>query len=140
MQALRWTMLASPGADSGPCRSTAAADWLTTTPLPAGPERATPPLSCAGVAGLPRRWPEPRHAVLRQRPLRQRRRQRAGAGLAGGRRPAAGGRLPAGSASNQICSTYPYLDNLAPSTRQLLQGLKQQLDPEWRISLGVLGL
>ena len=45
-----------------------------------------------------------------------------------------------GAASNQIGRTYPYLDNLAPSTRQLLQGLKQQQDPARRMSLGVLGL
>ena len=45
-----------------------------------------------------------------------------------------------GAASNQIGRTYPYLDNLAPPARQLLQTLKQQLDPARRMNPGVLGL
>ena len=45
-----------------------------------------------------------------------------------------------GAASNQIGRTYPYLENLAPGPRQLLQDIKQRLDPQRRMNPGVLGL
>ena len=45
-----------------------------------------------------------------------------------------------GAASNQIGRTYPYLDNLAPGPRQLVQDIKQRLDPQRRMNPGVLGL
>lgn len=44
-----------------------------------------------------------------------------------------------GAASNQIGRTYPYRDNLAPVTCELLDTLKAELDPANLMNPGVLG-
>lgn len=44
-----------------------------------------------------------------------------------------------GAASNQIGRTYPYRENLEPSTRALLDALKAELDPAGLMNPGVLG-
>jgi len=44
-----------------------------------------------------------------------------------------------GAASNQIGRTYPYRDNLEPTTRALLDALKAELDPAGLMNPGVLG-
>jgi FAD/FMN-containing dehydrogenase len=44
-----------------------------------------------------------------------------------------------GAASNQIGKTYRYLESLNPETRQLLQALKTELDPNGLMNPGALG-
>jgi FAD/FMN-containing dehydrogenase len=45
-----------------------------------------------------------------------------------------------GAASNQIARTYPYLDNMDPATRQMLQAIKRDVDPACLLNPGSLGL
>jgi FAD/FMN-containing dehydrogenase len=45
-----------------------------------------------------------------------------------------------GAASNQIARTYPYLDNMAPATRRLLEAIKRDVDPACLLNPGSLGL
>ncbi len=44
-----------------------------------------------------------------------------------------------GAASNQVGRTYPYRERLEPGARELIDGLKRQLDPDTRMNPGALG-